>query len=258
MWNMVHYGDSSDEELENLAEFPRNHRWRKNFQRDGYNREKGSEFKVKMDLPSFNGQLHMEDFLDQLSEGEKFFEFMEIPEEKQVKYVAYKLKCGASAWWDQMQLSRTRVGKPPVKTWMNMKQMLRGRYLPLDYDQVLFQQYHNCKQGNRSVDEYTTEFYRLASRNDLTESDSQQAARFISGLKYNIQDRIALQTAHTLGDVVCLALRAETMMEKPQNRNFGSVRNFNHSIQPAIESSIDYPTAYQQRPGKAPMQSVST
>lgn len=219
--NVMHGGDSSDEELENMAENPRNNQWRNNFQRDGYNQEKGNDFKVKMDLLSFNGQLHMEDFLDWLSEVEKFFEFMEISEEKQVKYVAYKLKGGASAWWDQMQLSRTRLGKPPVKTWMKMKRMLKNRYLPLDFDQVLFQRYHNCKQGNRSVDEYTTEFYRLASRNDLVESDSQQAARFISGLKYKIQDRIALQTAHTLGDAVRLALRAETMIEKPQNRNFG-------------------------------------
>ena len=53
---------------------------------------------MKIDLPSFDGHLHIEDFLDWLHAVENFFDYMEIPDEKRVKLVAYKLRGGASAW----------------------------------------------------------------------------------------------------------------------------------------------------------------
>lgn len=34
---------------------------------------------------------------------------MSIPDEKKAKFVAFKLKDGASAWWEQMQLDRICV-----------------------------------------------------------------------------------------------------------------------------------------------------
>jgi len=55
-------------------------------------------FRMKMDLPSFNGQLQIEGFLDWLTVVERFFDYMEIPEDKKVKLVAYRLMGGASAW----------------------------------------------------------------------------------------------------------------------------------------------------------------
>ncbi|XP_020270704.1 uncharacterized protein LOC109845858 [Asparagus officinalis] len=45
-------------------------------------------FKMKMDLPSFNGQLHIEEFLDWIVEVERFFEYMEIPEERKTYTLA--------------------------------------------------------------------------------------------------------------------------------------------------------------------------
>ena len=80
-----------------------------------------------------------------------FFDYMEVPEEKQVKLVAYKLKGGASAWWEQVQCNQRRQGKRPVHNLQKMKQLMRARFLPPDYEQMLYQQYLDCKQGSRSV-----------------------------------------------------------------------------------------------------------
>ncbi|KAK1277185.1 hypothetical protein QJS04_geneDACA021326 [Acorus gramineus] len=151
------------------------------------------DFWVKVDLPEFNGQLHIEDFLNWLTAVERFFDYREVPHAKKTKLVAIKLKGGASAWWEQLQLSRTRMGKRPIQTWYRMKHLLRQRFLPVDYDQILFQLLEqNCCQGNRAVRDYTKEFYRLLSCNDIVETEAQRVACCISGLKPMIYDLVSL------------------------------------------------------------------
>ena len=86
---------------------------------------------------------------------------MEIVEDRQVKIVAYKLIRGASAWWEQLQNQRRREIKHYVKTWSNMKKLLKARFLPRDYEQMLYQKYQPCKQDSRSVADYVEELYML-------------------------------------------------------------------------------------------------
>ena len=60
---------------------------------------------MKVKLPSFNGNVSIEEYLDWVSEVEIFFDYMGIVDDKQVYLVAYKLKGKASAWWDRVQLN---------------------------------------------------------------------------------------------------------------------------------------------------------
>ena len=64
---------------------------------------------MKIEIPSFSGNLDIESFLDWVYEVEKFFD---IDYEKRVKFVTYKLKGGAAAWLDQFLISRRCHGKP--------------------------------------------------------------------------------------------------------------------------------------------------
>ncbi|KAI0499806.1 hypothetical protein KFK09_018014 [Dendrobium nobile] len=177
----------------------------------GRDRHQG-EFRVKLDIPFFDGRLHIEDYLDWERSVENFFDYMEIDPEKQVKYVACRLKGGASAWWSQLLQSRRTEGRGPVRSWLRMKQLLRGHFLPTDYEQMLYLKYQHCAQGNRSVSEYMEEFYRLSARNDLNETSNQLVVRYIGGLKDSIQDKLELSSVWSLSEAVNFALKAEIQL----------------------------------------------
>ena len=68
----------------------------------GYDQGDTSDFKLKVDIPSFTDNLNIEDLLDWLAEVDRFFDYLEVPEDRRVKLVACRLKGGASAWWERL------------------------------------------------------------------------------------------------------------------------------------------------------------
>jgi hypothetical protein len=98
------------------------------------------------------------------------------------------------------------------------EEAVEGKIFTPDYEQTLFQQYQECKQGNRAVKVYTEEFYRLSSRNDLMETEAQQTARYIGGLRFAIQDRVTMQSVFTLVEAVNLAIKIETQLVRSKSQ----------------------------------------
>lgn len=179
-----------------------------------------NDYRIQADIPSFHGNLSIEDFLDWIAEVERAFDAMDTPPDKMVKLIAYKLKGGASVWWDQLHRSRTRQGKGPVRTWRRMKGLMREHFIPSDYEQHLYSLYLNCSQGNRSIHKYTAEFIRLSERNNLRETENQQVARYLSGLRGNIRDRMGLQPVYDVQQARSMALRAEEFERRSSANNF--------------------------------------
>ncbi|KAK0584578.1 hypothetical protein LWI29_015447 [Acer saccharum] len=167
---------------------------------DHFHSNQSAIHKLKMDLPSFDGYLHIEDFLDWLDKVEDYFDCMSITDDIKVKLVSYRLKGGANAWWKQAQNNRVLEGKRPITSWSRMKQLLRTRFLPANFAQTLYLQYLNCKQGTRSVKEYTEDFYHLGARNNVIENETQQIARYIGGLSDEIQERMEMTSDKYIGD----------------------------------------------------------
>ncbi|KAI0520337.1 hypothetical protein KFK09_007809 [Dendrobium nobile] len=207
-----------------------------------------------MDIPFFDGHLHIEDYLDWEKAVENFFEYMEIEPDKQVKYVACRLKGGASAWWTQVLQMRQRENKGRVRNWNRMKQLLRAQFLPTDYEQILYMRYQHCVQGMRSVSEYTEEFNRLSARNNLNESANQMVARYIGGLKDIIQDRLELNSVWSMSQAVNFALKAEMQ----QNRQPKSTFTRRHWQEPTYNSSKNSAPAVKTPSNAAPFASPST
>ncbi|KAK3205520.1 hypothetical protein Dsin_019566 [Dipteronia sinensis] len=125
---------NDDDSEEDFVGYQRDHRLNPN--QPGY--------RICADIPLFYGKLQIKEFLDWISKVERFFEFAEVTEERQLKLVAYKLRNEAAVWWEKLQMDRRRQGKVPIRSWRRMKQLMMSKFLPLDYEQFIFQSYHNC------------------------------------------------------------------------------------------------------------------
>eukprot|EP00253_Pinus_taeda_P008602 PITA_08602 len=123
-----------------------------------------SSHKPRHELPTYDGSLSADVLLDWLSEVNKFFEFEETSEDKQVRFAATKLKGHASLWWDSVQAERRRLGKQPIKKWAKMEAKLKEKFLPKDYQIMLYRQVQNLKQRGMTVREFIEEFYKLNLR----------------------------------------------------------------------------------------------
>lgn len=62
----------------------------------------------------------MEDFLDWSYEVDNYLDMLKVHENKQAKYIAYKLRGGAMAWWDTVQNDQIVLGKTSIQTWRKM------------------------------------------------------------------------------------------------------------------------------------------
>ena len=60
-----------------------------------------------------------------------------------------------------------------------------------------------------TVKEYIEELYKLNIRESHRESDDEKVARYVNGLRYDIQDEMSMVTILTVEDAYQMALKAE-------------------------------------------------
>lgn len=62
-----------------------------------------------------------------------------------------------------------------------------------------------CQQGGYSVSDYSQDFHRLSSRNNLSETEEQLISHFMGGLKGKLQEKLTLQPQQTSMDTIKVA-----------------------------------------------------
>jgi hypothetical protein len=71
---------------------------------------------------------------------------------------------------------------------------MKVKFIPRDYQITLFRHMQNLRKKLMTMREYTEEFYRLNIRAGHRESDDEKVARYLNGLRYDIQDELSMVT----------------------------------------------------------------
>ena len=102
---------------------------------------------------------------------------------------------------------------------------LRGKFFPSDYQQTLFRQMQNLRQRSLTVKEYTEEFYKMSIRARQIQDTDEKVARYVNGLRMEIQDEISVLSPKTIEEAYQMVLKAEEkLMRKQSARNRGTFR----------------------------------
>ncbi|PKI38558.1 hypothetical protein CRG98_040991 [Punica granatum] len=131
-----------------------------------------------------------EEFLDWLATLEEILEFEGVLDAKWVQLVATRLRGRATTWWQQVKLTYSRMGK-------------------------------QLEAGHRSVDDYTNEFYQLVAHNELQETEDQLVARYIGGLRVQLQDTVNLFDPVNVSSAHQRALIVERQQKRAGSGVFG-------------------------------------
>nr|XP_027120893.1 uncharacterized protein LOC113737958 [Coffea arabica] len=169
---------------------------------------------IKMKIPEFRGRSDPEAFLEWLSKIEMVFSCQNYSEVQKVQLATMEFTEYAVVWWDQIKKSRRRNGLPELVPWPELRAMMRTRFVPGHYTRDLYHRLQTLIQGNRSVDEYHKEMEILMLRADVQEDPEATMARFLSGLRPDIAERVELQHYMELHELVDKAVKVEQRLKR--------------------------------------------
>ena len=86
---------------------------------------------------------------------------------------------------------------------------MRAEFLPHNFQRLLYPKLQNLRQGLRTVDDYTTEFYQLLVRNDIQETQDQLVSRYCGGLRQQSLDVVNLFDPTSVSEAHQRALQVE-------------------------------------------------
>jgi hypothetical protein len=91
---------------------------------------------------------------------------------------------------------------------------MKSKFIPRDYQITLFRRMQNLRQKMMLVKEYTEEFYKLNIRVGHRESNDEKVARYMNGLRYDIQDEMSMVTIRMVEDAYHMDLKAEEKLSR--------------------------------------------
>ncbi|KAL5787306.1 hypothetical protein ACOSP7_004255 [Xanthoceras sorbifolium] len=182
---------------------------------------------MRTEVPEFHGSMQPEEFLEWIGIVVEILEFKRVLKREKVALVATRLRGRAVAWWQQLKLNRNCSRKPKISDWEKMKLKLRAEFLPHNFQRLMYQRLQNLRQGMRSVDGYTTEFYQLLVLNEIQGTQDQLVSRYCGGLRTQILDIINLFDPVTVTEAHQRALQLEKTLSRKSTSgqfvNFGGV-----------------------------------
>lgn len=177
----------------------------------------GSSSRPKPSLSTYDGNLSAEGLIDWIGELDRYFDYEEVEEDKKMKLVVTRLKGHIALWWDSVQVERKKKKKLVIKSWYRMVAKMRGKFLPKNYQLGLYKQMQNLRQSMLTMREYTEEFYKVNLRASYIEDTFEKTARYINGLRMDIQEEMSMLSPSVMEEAYQYALKAKEKIRRKQN-----------------------------------------
>ena len=101
--------------------------------------------------------------------------------------------------------------------WMDIKTLMRARFVRSYYRWETLLTLQRLQQGSMCVNEYFKMMESMLLKVGLQfESEEEDVARFVSGLRREVQDVVELYEYSTLDKILHLALKVESQLKKKQ------------------------------------------
>ncbi|GFS30384.1 hypothetical protein Acr_00g0011600 [Actinidia rufa] len=114
--------------------------------------------------------------------------------------------------------------QPPVTDWVEMKEILKEKYLPQSYQGDMLDKWNNLRQGSKPATEYVAQFEEYLMRCNIREDERMtlSLSRFRHGLNDDLRKELVLREVDTLDQAYTFVQNYE-MVNKPSfERRFKS------------------------------------
>nr|KYP45809.1 hypothetical protein KK1_032627 [Cajanus cajan] len=157
---------------------------------------------------------------------EQIFTCHQVGEERKVPLATLAFQGQAMYWWTALERERRLHNDPPIAYWNELRSAMRRRHIPSYYSRELMDKLQRLQQKNMSVEEYRQKMELYLMRVGIREEERLTIARFLSGLNFDIKDRVELLPYRDLDDLVQLCIRVEQQFLRKSFKNTNSKSSF--------------------------------
>ncbi|XP_051149236.1 uncharacterized protein LOC127263957 [Andrographis paniculata] len=168
----------------------------------------------KFQIPPFYGKSDPETFLEWERKIELVFDVQPLSEVRKLRLAVMEFSNYALTWWDQLSQSRRRNGEPAIRTWTELKRLMRKRFVPSYYHRDLLHRLQSLTQGSRTVEDYHKEMEMLLMQADVQEDPEGTMSRFLNGLHRDIADEVDRYPSLDLEEMLLLAIKVEQQLRR--------------------------------------------
>jgi hypothetical protein len=156
---------------------------------------------LKLDPPTFSSGVDPDAAEYWVSEIERVFEVLSVPDEKKTLFGSFRLKDEARIWWDTTR--RMRFLGLSVVPWETFKKAFLDNYFPPHVREKKKIEFLELCQGNLTLSEYVAKFQQLERHcPNLFEDERERARKFIRGLKEGLRPRVLTNMPATFSTTV--------------------------------------------------------
>ena len=167
---------------------------------------------LKLEIPTFDGNVNPEKYLEWEMRLDQIFEAQRFDDERKIALATVHLTNYALLCWDNHK--KTILPFHPLHSWEELKVRFRQRWVPPHYIKELHRKLQIISQGSKSVEAYYREMWVALTRANIVESEEATMARFIDGLHPRIRDIVELHDHASMDSLLHQCHRVEAQLKR--------------------------------------------